>query len=292
MPRYRFSWSNIDRVILEAVTSSLSLTGEPAASLQAKYGLRPKENFIQDAWPTLLPGWLNADSESCAALAKALRNRGLGQVNINDDYSFLQSCRNTQGLRQEALYIFLRKGEQSAVSSDKSEDNPVPSQEARVQAAVDTSTQSEFPAALDRNSLMKFAVKAAAGLYGVSEDKVYIDGDGDILVPCGSAAVFINVIENLQIKVFSIMVREPRECEDMYRLINEVNSNLKIGHVFYSSECIILEHGLFAKWTTQAELRTVIDIIGDLADFYDHKLQERFGGSLFLREKAEDEIAV
>ncbi len=292
MPRYRFNWSNFDPEFLEVIAQGLSISGDPSAGLQAKYGLRPKEDFIQDAWQGLLATWLQTDVDACAELAAAVRKRGLGEGELADDIAFLQTCRNSQGLRQEALQIFLRKGEQSKGSIPRPSDSVQSAQASGSEGSSGTPTSSESPTRFDRESLITFAKEAVASLYGMSSENVFIDSDGDILAPCGSAGVFVSVVDDAEFRVFSIALRNPRECDDLFRLVNEINASLRIGRMFYSSQSIIIEHNLPARWTALPELRLVIDMIGDIADFYDHRLQERLGGELFLRERAQDEISV
>jgi len=292
VPRYRFNWANFDQSFLAAIAQGLSVSGDPAAGLQAKYGLRPKEDFIQDSWQVLLAVWLKADSQACSELAVALRKRSLGQTEQTDDFEYLQACRNSQGLRQEALQVFLDKGEQSKGAIARPAD-PTPladPPDAGSGAAAPPSSRS--PESFDRQSLIAFAKEAVSALYGVSEENVYVDSDGDILAPCGSAAVFVSVVDDNEFRVFSLLLREPRECDELYRVINDINSNMRMGRLFYAASTVILEHNLPAHYTTFAGLKLVIDVIGDVADFYDHRLQEMFGGSLFLRERAQDEISV
>lgn len=292
MPRYRFNWTNFDPEILVPLAQQLQIAGEPSEGLRAKYGLRPKEEFVQEAWQSLLTIWLKSDSDSRAHLATALRKRGLGQVDLSDDFAYLESCRNTQGLRQEALQLFLRKGEQrsGAISGSGA---PAADLEPVTHADQGSSLDaSETPASFDRDSLLTFAKEAVASLYGIEVGKVYTDSDGDILAPCGSAGVFVSIIDDVEFRVFSLVLREPRESEELFKIINDINQDLRIGRMFYTGSTILLAHSLMAKWTTLAELRVVIDVIGDVADFYDHRLQEILGGELFLRERAEDEISV
>lgn len=292
MPRFRFNWENIDAGLLRSLADGLSLTGDPATSLKARYGSRPKEDFIKDAWALLLSHWLKADSDSCGLLATSLRKKGLGQTDLADDFSFLQSCRNTQGLRQEALLLFIQSGEQSKSDISTSTNVAPRHQNQSVQSQGGTNASAELPPDLDRDSLIKFTVSAAAELYGVTEDKIYIDDDGDIVVPCGSAVIFITVIEAKEIRIFSLLVKDPEESYELYQLLNEINSNLRIGRVFYASQCVFAEHNLRPQFLTKDGLKFAIDMIGELADHLDNKIQDRFGGVTARRERAEDEISV
>ena len=291
MPRYRFDWSNLDESLLSIIAQQLKISGDPAQGLRNKYGLRPKEDFIQEAWQCLLGTWLRSDSEARAQLAGALRKRGLGQGNLTDDAAFLESCRNTQGLRQEALQVFLRKGEAGRGVIARPDD-PALDIQAQGGGAAASASVDEGPKDFDRDSLLAFAKSAVGSLYGINPEDVYTDSDGDILAPCGSAGVFVSVVDDNEFRVFSLVLRGPRECEELFRIINDINQDLRLGRMFYTGSTILLAHSLVAKWTTLAELRVVIDVIGDVADFYDHRLQEILGGELFLRERAQDEISV
>ena len=292
MPRYRFNWSNFDAEILVALAEQLQIAGEPSEGLRTKYGLRPKEDFVQEAWQSLLAIWLKSDSDSRAHLATALRKRGLGQVDMPDDFAYLESCRNTQGLRQEALQVFLRKGEQSSGAIARPDTSAADLEAATHTDQASSLGASETPTSFDRDSLLAFAKEAVASLYGIQAENVYTDSDGDILAPCGSAGVFVSVIDDVEFRVFSLVLREPRESNELFKIINDINQDLRIGRMFYTGSTILLAQNLMAKWTTLAELRVVIDVIGDVADFYDHRLQEVLGGELFLRERAQDEISV
>lgn len=292
MPRFRFNWENIDSDLLRSLADGVSLTGDPASSLKSRYGSRPKEDFIKDTWSTLLSHWLKVDLYSCGLLASSLRKKGLGQIDLSDDFAFLQSCRNTQGLRQEALQLFIQRGEQgkSDISISTNVTPRHQNQSAESQGGMNASAV-VLPD-LDRDSLTKFIVSAAAELYGVTEDKIYIDDDGDIVVPCGSAVIFVTVIEDREIRIFSLLVKQPEECPELYQLLNEINSNIRIGRVFYASECVFAEHNLQPQFLTKEGLKFAIDIIGLLADHLDNKIQDRFGGVTARRERAEDEISV
>jgi hypothetical protein len=287
LPKFRFQWNNFPTILLSSLAIGLGLQGDSVESLKAKYGQRPKEVFIQDSWSILLEQWLKQDIESQRSLAKALRRRGLGTVEISDDYQYLASCKNTVNLRQETLYVFLAKGEQSQAG-----------QEALIpivnipQATSGIETEKARPKSYDRSSMTNFAVHVVASMFELDDDQVYTDKDGDICVPSGSALVFISVIEDVAYRLFSILLSGVTESNELYRVLNEINCNLNIGRIFFINEQIILEHSVMPQSANEGDLTTCISVLTSLADHYDNKLQERFGGKLFLRERAEDEIEV
>lgn len=294
MPRYRFSWSNIPAPLLQALSSGLNLEGDSVESLCKKYGTRPKESFIQDTWSILLEEWLKSDAASLDSLASALRKRGLGQTDIADNYAYIGTCKNTSGLRQEALCIFLTKGEQGDSANqqpERREESKKPEVN-KIKEEDEDEGDWQRPKALDRNTLMDFALDAVASLYGVDKGRIYIDSDGDILAPSGSAAVFLSAIEGREFRVFSPMVQNVSFCDELLRTLNEINIKVRFGRLFFIENTIILEQILDAKQTSIFTLGYTVGVIGEIADFYDHKIQDKFGGTLFLRERAEDEINV
>jgi len=290
MPKFRFQWSNFSSDFLSSLALGLGLQGDFVESLKAKYGQRPKDVFIQDTWSFLLENWLKNDIDSQRSLAKALRRRGLGTTEISDDYQYLASCKNTINLRQETLYVFLAKGEQS--ESDQDSLKPIVGFQSKAQANTGIQDDKERPKSYDRSSMTSFAVHVVANMFELEDDQVYIDKDGDICIPSGSALVFISVIEDVAYRLFSILLSDIDESDELYRTLNQINSNLNLGRIFSINEQIILEHSVMVQSVNEHELSTCINVLTSLADHYDDKLQERFGGKLFLRERAEDEIEV
>jgi hypothetical protein len=297
MPRYRFSWSNLDHDLLLAIAQGLSIDSDvPTTGLREKYGSRPKENFVYDGWQVLLSEWLKQDHNACSELADALRKRGLGLVEQADNYLFLQSCKNTRNLRHEALQIFLRKGEKDIGDISDAEPAGLALEASSVGVLLDKSSSSYVSPSLDDQSLKAFANEAVTQLYSVREEDIKIDCYDGILVPHGTSAVFINVIEDsdcddAEFRIFSRLIDNPRECDDLYKFLNEINVPLMTGNVYYANETIVLEQRLYARFTTLGALKLVIEDIRDAADYYHKILQKMFGGTLILREILQDEIS-
>ena len=119
MARPRFSWSNLDQDLLNSLASEQRLKGDAAKALEQKYGIRPKADFIKDAWPTLLERWLSNDAEACISLANSLRAKGLGSVDIETPLAYLRSCRNTINLRETCILLFISRGEKIGFKLDQ-----------------------------------------------------------------------------------------------------------------------------------------------------------------------------
>jgi hypothetical protein len=112
MPRFRFNWDNIDPSIVKQLCDYLRLPGvDPSGELRAAYGARPREGFIEDVWSVLLKVWLPSDEGARVRIATSLRERSVGNVSIEDDLQYIESCRNTIGLRRVVLPEFITLGE-------------------------------------------------------------------------------------------------------------------------------------------------------------------------------------
>jgi hypothetical protein len=68
VPRYRFKGTNLPQSLLKALCRDLldadNHDQDPAAALHANYGARPNQEFIREAWPTLLESWLRITKDS------------------------------------------------------------------------------------------------------------------------------------------------------------------------------------------------------------------------------------
>ena len=109
MPRYRFSWSNVDPELRRALCGDVDDgSTSTETQLRSQYGARPKEVFVSDCWSVLREEWLAADSAARGAIVGTLRAAGLGDQSIEgaslgQHLAYLRSCRNRQTPRQGLL---------------------------------------------------------------------------------------------------------------------------------------------------------------------------------------------
>jgi len=306
MPRYRFSWENLDRVLTRALVADLQLQGDPADALRSAYGARPRADFVRDAWPTLLSAWLGRDRPSTRRIAQRCRERGVGSLDERDDLVYLAGLRNTTGLRDIVLDLFIALGEQSSddraavhamstsvapPAANNVDETPTPAAPA-APAAPEPAQGAEPEAAAgdDVEGLRRFVGDAIVELTG---GPVMVDDDGDFVLPSGSAVVYVSIVtEPLYIRVFSVMLREVAERPEVFRLMNSVNMTLRIGRLVYVNGAVLLEHHLLPIGLSGGELQIVVDCIRSAADYFDHRLQGEIGGSTTFAERAEDEIDV
>lgn len=303
MPRYRFDWSNHETELLIALTKQLRLKGDPPAVLRQTYGARPKPQFIQDVWGTLIDYWLTNDARLCRSISKRFRGRGLGKLDTQVDRDYIQSVRNTSGARQILLEAFIQAGEEAAPNSPaRLEASRRPPEESMsmvreieeevtvdpVQTAPDTDKDSE--AVAPTGNLREFVEVCLTMLVN---DDVFVDPDGDFAIAAGSAVVFVSVLSDPEcLRIFSVALSDVPSHRDLYRILNDINSHLRIGRFVCVGDAVLLEHYLLPVGLSVQELIVIIRNIQATADYFDDRLQARFGGKTFLPQRAEDEIDV
>jgi hypothetical protein len=296
MPRFRFQWSNIEASILQSLTVDLKLAdnGDAAQTLRAQYGAKPKEEFIKDAWNTLLEKWLVNDLAFASAVADAVRKSGLGDSSVTDDLDFLRSCRNTIGLRREVLKAFLAFGEQGVLNPAIAGLVPTHSSSTQSEPRQGLPISGNEMITASDDSLLENIKEAVSRLYSIEPDDVLVDSDGDVVLPNGSSVAFIRISsEPVSIRLFAILLSDVSESADLFSTINEVNANIFAGFLYYQNNRVYLQHTVLAAGGLSVQtLIQTIDCITDLADFFDDKLQERFGGEKFRAGRADDEIEV
>jgi type I restriction enzyme M protein len=116
VPRYKFSWTNLDANMLRGLCRDLDLeVAEPAESLRSWYGARPTDNFVRDAWPALVDRWLAKDRVSRRAVVDALWASGLREgeppARAAEEMSYLRRRNNAKRLRDIVLDVFVALGE-------------------------------------------------------------------------------------------------------------------------------------------------------------------------------------
>ena len=97
MPKYKFRWSNLPSELLDVLREALIAGDEDSADLLAViYGARPKVEFIEEAWQTLLDSWLGHDKESRHAVVRTLREARREDGTITNRRSQLAYLRSSE----------------------------------------------------------------------------------------------------------------------------------------------------------------------------------------------------
>lgn len=143
MPRYKFRWSNLPQKVLRAPCHDLILDGDnydPTEALREVYGARPKDEFIREAWPTLLGTWLKHDQESRGWIVAALRQTRHEDGTLTkrrDQLEYLRDLRNAKNLRAIVLEVLIAAGE---IEPPRNESQPPPALGEDVTATAETPT--------------------------------------------------------------------------------------------------------------------------------------------------------
>lgn len=87
---------------------------DPAASLRSVYRARPDEEFIREAWPTLLTAWLGSANQSRDRIVRTLRSARHEDGTLRGkekQLAYLGGLRNTKSVRAAVLCEFVAFGE-------------------------------------------------------------------------------------------------------------------------------------------------------------------------------------
>lgn len=316
MPRFRFNWSNLPEDILDALARYLGLDGEPSEGLRRAYGARPKEDFIADTWQILQDCWLQKDEQSLRSIATTLRERGVGQVDVSDDRSYVRSCRNTSGLRRVVLPQFISIGEEprdalgsAPATTNSGESQPfrgndrlggaVVSSEKQSGDAPSTQTIPPPPKASDSdaNPVEHFRSWIGSVLKDFFENpELTPDDDGDFALPqFGSSQLFISVMDKpLRLEIFSILLSDVEYSEQLLKTLNLINGRLMFERITYLPEgkMVVLSTQLNALGISQDALMTHVKMCAMAADHFDTHLSELYGGQKAGTDRRPDEQVV
>jgi hypothetical protein len=113
MPKYRFQWDNVPPTVLIPLAHEIGAPGSDAPNeLRARFGARPKDDFVRACWPTIREQWLANDPIARHRVVEALAEAGVGsQFSGDDDMEFLRSIRNAKTMRSIVLAAFHELGE-------------------------------------------------------------------------------------------------------------------------------------------------------------------------------------
>jgi type I restriction enzyme M protein len=140
VPRYKFAWTNLPSPLLKGLARELNLgSGEPAELLRVEFGARPTEEFVADAWPTMLTRWLPADAEARQAIVDALWDAGLRDGDYprskQAQLDYLAARNKARRLREIVVAEFIAAGERSTDAAQAPRQIVVPARQASANEA-------------------------------------------------------------------------------------------------------------------------------------------------------------
>lgn len=116
----------------------------------------------------------------------------------------------------------------------------------------------------------------------------YLDGqpaNGDLVtepvaVRSGTAVVYIRLVDADPpvVRVFSPLLRGVDRDAELLGELNDINARLSFIRLFWRERTVYAAAELLASDLNSAVLTHAVDTIADTADYYDERLQPRFGG--------------
>ena len=117
-------------------------------------------------------------------------------------------------------------------------------------------------------------------------DKLIIDDDGDVPIHYNSALYYVSLLDREPplVRVWSIVLRNIKKTPELLDAINEANTTILECRMFWYDDEVRLSGEILAEELQKEELIELCDAISKLADEYDDKLKEKFGGELGYTE--------
>ena len=114
----------------------------------------------------------------------------------------------------------------------------------------------------------------------VTDGAFKYDENGEIRMRFGSAAVFVRMVggETPKVQVFSPLLWEVSSTSGLTEALNDINTRLSYGRVFWNGESVIAAIDLPGPGLSKEYVALACFEIGSLADHFDEDLVERFGG--------------
>jgi hypothetical protein len=112
------------------------------------------------------------------------------------------------------------------------------------------------------------------------------DEQGNIPIRFGSAVVFVRLVggKTPEVQVFSPLLWELSSTNGLVEALNNINTHLAFGRVFWDGERVIAAIDLPAPGLSGEYVALACFEIGSLADHFDEELAERFGGKTMFGE--------
>jgi hypothetical protein len=113
------------------------------------------------------------------------------------------------------------------------------------------------------------------------------DDDFDIVaepvaIQAGTAMVLVRLVDADPpvLRVFSPLLRSVDRGTDLLAELNEINAHLNFLRLFWRDRTIFAATELLAASTDAAAIAHACDAVADLADYYDVRFHDQFGGEL------------
>jgi len=157
----------------------------------------------------------------------------------------------------------------------------VPSAEAPMAGPAMAGPAMAGPAMADLAALLEEAVGRWLGVELPARDP-----DGDFPIRVGSALMFVRLLEGRPpaVAVFAPILRDVARTADLLAALNDVNSRIRFGRVFWSDAQVLVATELTGLDISANQIAYACVELGNLADTLDDLLHGRFGGKTMFDE--------
>ena len=139
-----------------------------------------------------------------------------------------------------------------------------------------TKGQPAAPTLAELTPMVEAALKAF-----LHTDVLVHDKDGDIPVRMGSAVVFVRTVDGTppMVRIFSPILRDIAGSPGLLEALNQINSTMPLGRVFWTGQTVIAATEVPALGITPDQVAFACLQLGGFADRLDDELHDRFGGT-------------
>jgi hypothetical protein len=116
--------------------------------------------------------------------------------------------------------------------------------------------------------------------------------DGSYGFRAGSAGLRVRLVSGDPpvVKVFSVMLRNVPMSNKLLQRLNEINSGIRFGRMFWAKRVVVVASELVAETLDAKELDNACVMIGTLADHFDTELEKEFGGEKLGQDQDFDSV--
>jgi type III secretion system-like peptide-binding chaperone len=106
-------------------------------------------------------------------------------------------------------------------------------------------------------------------------------------IRCGTAVVYVRLVDADPpvLRIFSPLLRHIEQTPELLVELNLLNARLSFLRVFWRDGTVFAASELLAATLTGSELANACDVLADAADYYDERLNARFGGETAFSER-------
>jgi hypothetical protein len=267
----RFDWSALPSRMLRQLQDDLGIEDADAArGLANRFGAKPTEAFVREAWKALRDRWIAKDPAVRRSVVSALRARGLGSTSIGGssaqaEAAYLRSCRNGPSLRAIVLPHLLALG------------RPVTPLDPKPAAVGPTHPDIPASAAFGPDELRARVREVVRSVLGV--DEVLMDKDGDIPIRSQQSVTYVRVFPDVPVvRVFSPVLWDLGNPSGIEEAVNDINRTTNWVKAIWDDGTVVLFSDVVGDPLAESQLAAAINSIVHRADEVGPALQQRYGG--------------